>query len=116
MFLVRLLLDKRYVKQARVGKLILLVQVVEVVVVILRELLLGTGLSGGGQSGSVTLNINSNRVPYYSSTISTGQALKKTSSGWTTYTPSSGAGVVSISQSAYNSLSTKQSVLYAITS
>ena len=41
----------------------------------------GTGLSGGGQSGGVTLNVNTSKVPYVSSTPSTGQALRKTRHG-----------------------------------
>ena len=52
----------------------------------------GTGLTGGGGTGSVTLNVDTTKVPYVTSTPTTGQAVRKTEGGWEAYTPATQGG------------------------
>ena len=54
----------------------------------------GTGLTGGGTTGNVTVSADIDKVPYVPSTPSAGQALRKTATGWEAYTPGSGAGTI----------------------
>ena len=47
-------------------------------------------ITGGGQTGDVTIALDTTKVPYVATAPSTGQALRKTATGWEGYTPSSG--------------------------